>query len=163
MEQLQEGYVQSVAATAGCLFIRQERDMFGMDAMLVRPSATPSGEETSFYVQLKSTTMISPSAAAEDFTYRFNKREYMTRLAALRRTVKAVLIVMAVPPGQADWTDVQPSHLAVKQACYWICLEGYEVPDIQKPSIKIPTINLFDARALTAIMGRIERGEPLRD
>jgi len=163
MEQLQEGYVQSVAATAGCLFIRQERDMFGMDAMLVRPSTDPAGEETSFYVQLKSTTMVAPSADAEDFSYRFNKREYMSRLAAPRRTVKAVLIVMAVPPGQADWTDVQHSHLAVKQACYWICLEGYEVPDMQKPSVRVPTANLFDAQALTAMMGKIERGEPLHD
>ncbi|MEN8649701.1 DUF4365 domain-containing protein [Streptomyces sp. 21So2-11] len=163
MEQLQEGYVQSVAATAGCLFIKQERDMFGMDAMLVRPSTTPVAEESSFYVQLKSTTMIAPERAAQDFGYRFNKRIYMDRLAAPRRSIKAVLIVMAVPPGQADWTRVEHSHLTVRQACYWICLEGYPVPEVEKPSAKIPTANLFDAEALTAIMGKIERGEPLHD
>ncbi|MFJ4620345.1 DUF4365 domain-containing protein [Streptomyces sp. NPDC088812] len=104
MEQFQEGYVQCVAATAGCLFIKQERDMFGMDAMIVRPSVDPFGEETSCYVQLKSTTQIAPRAGIASFSYRFGHRSYMERLALPRKGIKSRLVVMALPRGQAEWT-----------------------------------------------------------
>ncbi|ASQ96491.1 MULTISPECIES: DUF4365 domain-containing protein [Streptomyces] len=164
MEQLQEGYMQSIAATAGCLFIKQERDMYGMDAMLVRPSSDPLGEETSFYVQLKSTTQISPRASAASFSYRFEQRSYMERLARPRKGIKSLLVVMAVPKGQLDWTSAQHSHLEVRQACYWASLEGSEIPEgVEKPYARISTVNLFNAEALSAIMTKIERGEPLND
>ncbi|TXS67290.1 DUF4365 domain-containing protein [Streptomyces sp. sk2.1] len=161
MEQLQEGYMQSVAATAGCLFIKQGRDMFGVDAMLVRTSSDPLGEEASFYVQMKSTTQIAVDGSTESFRYRFEKRDYMERLVRPRMGMKSLLIVMAIPKGQAQWTRTAHTHLEVKQACYWISLEGMTVPPAEKPSVRIPTANLFNAEALTAIMGKIERGEPL--
>ncbi|WP_063771597.1 DUF4365 domain-containing protein [Streptacidiphilus albus] len=164
MEQLQEGYIMDVAATSACLYVKQERDVFGMDAMLVRPSPDPAGEETSFYVQLKSTTQVQPDPTRETFSYQFQKREYMERLAAPRRGVKAILIVMAVPPQQAQWTVAHHSHLEVKQACYWINLEGVQVPTgVQKPSIRIPTKNLFDSSALNILMDSVGRGEPIND
>ncbi|MFJ4869460.1 DUF4365 domain-containing protein [Streptomyces sp. NPDC088757] len=161
MEQLQEGYMQSVAATAGCLFIKQGRDMFGMDAMLVRTSSDPLGEEASFYVQMKSTTQLTVNGEAESFGYRFEKRDYMERLVRPRLGMKSLLVVMAIPKGQAEWTRTAHTHLEVKQACYWLNLEGMTVPAVERPYVRIPTANLFNAEALTAIMGKIERGEPL--
>ncbi|WP_367124752.1 DUF4365 domain-containing protein [Streptomyces phytohabitans] len=161
MEQLQEGYMQSVAATAGCLFVKQGRDMFGADAMLVRTSSDPLGEETSFYVQLKSTTQIAVDDNVKSFRYRFEKREYLERLVRPRLGMKSLLVVMAIPKGQAKWTRTAHTHLEVMQACYWVSLEGTTVPPAQKPSIHVPTSNLFNAEALTAIMKKIERGESL--
>ncbi|MET9920475.1 DUF4365 domain-containing protein [Streptomyces sp. NPDC006435] len=161
MEQLQEGYMQSVAATAGCLFIKQGRDMFGVDALLVRTPSDPLGEEAGFYVQMKSTTQIAVDSSAESFRYRFEKRDYMERLVRPRQRMKSLLVVMTIPKGQSEWTRTAHTHLEVKQACYWASLEGMTVPPAEKPSVRIPTANLFNAEALTVIMGKIEKGEPL--
>src|SRR4051794_30677432 len=81
MEQLQEGYVASVAATAGCLFNKLERDVYGFDVLLV-DKKDPSQQESSLYVQLKCTTSTRPDPTAADFGFRLKKREYFERLAA---------------------------------------------------------------------------------
>jgi hypothetical protein len=52
MEQLQEGYVASVAATAGCAVERIPRDIYGFDVRLVRPMP-PGEEEITILAQLK--------------------------------------------------------------------------------------------------------------
>ena len=52
MEQLQEGYVLSVAATAGCLVETVQRDIYGLDIRFVRQRGS-NLEETSLHAQLK--------------------------------------------------------------------------------------------------------------
>jgi hypothetical protein len=54
MEQLQDGYVTAVAATAGCLAEFIPRDSYGLDVRFVRPGG-PGEEEVLLSAQLKST------------------------------------------------------------------------------------------------------------
>ncbi|GAA4875596.1 hypothetical protein GCM10023203_27220 [Actinomycetospora straminea] len=60
MEQLQEGYVGAVAATAGCSFEIKRKDRYGSDIEIVRPGKN-GGEEVAVKAQLKSTTQLKPS------------------------------------------------------------------------------------------------------
>jgi hypothetical protein len=70
MEQLQLGYVVSVAATAGCLVQPIERDRIGMDVLFIRPGPSEE-EEISVYAQLKSTTTVKPYPVQDNFSFRF--------------------------------------------------------------------------------------------
>jgi hypothetical protein len=163
LEQLQEGYVATVAATAGCSMEVVGRDFFGFDAWLIRPpSAIGAGEETSVLVQMKNTTTIKPDPAKGTFSYQFKERKYFDALAGKRKNTKAIGLIMVSPPEQALWTISEHDFLAVRHCCYWVDLEGYEVgAAVQQPSVKIPTANVFNAAALSAIMERLERGEAM--
>lgn len=162
MEQLQEGYVTSVAATAGCAVEPIPKDSYGFDLRLVRPGRVPSEEEVALLVQLKNTTTIKPDPAKAFFSYQLRKREYLERLAASRKLVKAILLVMVTSPIQADWTVADHDLMAVKHCCYWQSLEGHPVnPSVASPSVRIQTANVFDATALAGIMDRLSRGESL--
>jgi hypothetical protein len=160
MEQLQESYVSCVAATAGCLFSKVERDIIGFDVMLIRPSMDPKEQEVSVYVQLKSSTIIRPDLSKDYFSYQLKKRDYFDRLSTKRKDPKALLIVMTCPPRQAEWTKATHDRLELSHCCYWVCLEGQE-SDAEYPSIRIPTANMFDAVSLTDILNRLDRGDSL--
>jgi hypothetical protein len=160
MEQLQQAYVMSVASTVGCSVTNIDRDMHGIDVEFVRSFADPR-EEVSVKAQLKSTTQIIVDPSREFFKYRFEKRQYFERLAAPRKYKKLILIVMTVNKQQAIWTDCSHDHMHLRHCCYWICLEGRDVPSAAKPYIDIPTANVFDADALTSILDKIDRGESI--
>ncbi|AVH22669.1 DUF4365 domain-containing protein [Nocardia cyriacigeorgica] len=160
MEQLQEAYVAGVAATAGCSFEPTSRDTHGIDARLVRaPDALQ--EEIAVGVQLKNTTMVRPDPSRTEFTYRFNSRHDMEKLAQRRKYNKKILIVMCTSPLQHEWTAVAHDRLHMVHCCYWRYLEGESVPSVNKPTIRIPTANIFDAAALTKILDQLEAGDSL--
>lgn len=159
MEQLQEGYVLSVAATAGCLVERIDRDYYGLDVLFVRPSG-PQSEEISLYAQLKNTTTTTPDLTKPSFGFQFKSRDHFDHLSKPRSTVKAVLLVMVTDPAQANWTTAAHDGLSVRRCCYWVCLEG-EQSDAQYPTVRVPTSQIFSADALAALLDRIERGESL--
>ncbi|MEU7135147.1 DUF4365 domain-containing protein [Streptomyces sp. NPDC046261] len=164
MEQLQEGYVASVAATAGCTMEAVNKDYWGADVQLIRPPRTALEEECMVFAQLKSTTLTLPSAGKEYFSYQFSKRKYFDHMVKPRKHQKAILIVMTVSPRQADWTEVSHDGLVTRRSCYWAYLEGLKVdPDVQKPTVRIPTRNLLDAHSLTRILDKIDRGESLHE
>jgi hypothetical protein len=162
MEQLQEGYVGSVAASAGCMMEPIPKDTYGFDIRLVRPGRTPLDEEVTLNVQLKNTTTTRPDPNQETFSYQLRKREYLERLAAPRKYVKAVLLVMVTSPNQAEWAVADHAAMTTQHCCYWECLEGHLVdPGVAAPTVRIRTKNIFDGPALTRIMDKLSRGEPL--
>jgi hypothetical protein len=63
MEQLQEGYVASVAACAGCTMEPIPKDLYGFDVRLVRPGRRAGDEEVALNVQLKNTTTTQDQIA----------------------------------------------------------------------------------------------------
>jgi hypothetical protein len=157
MEQLQEGYVAAVAAGAGCSMNRVNRDIYGMDVLIVRDGKF-SEEEISIYLQLKNTTTIKPDTSKVHFSYQFHKREHFLRLSRRRRNLKARLVVMVTSPVQAEWSTANHESLSVIFACYWCDLEGMEVPDhVSQPTVRVPTAQLFDSNALTKMLDELEQ------
>ncbi|WP_329789156.1 DUF4365 domain-containing protein [Lentzea sp. DG1S-22] len=162
MEQLQEGYVFAVAATAGCTVEVTKRDIYGTDIRIIRPAAEVNGEEITVLAQLKNTTTVRPDPQKDFFSYQLKKREYFDKLAMPRRGPKAILIVMATTPVQADWTKGSHESLELQYCCYWRSLEGETAADgVKSPTVRIPTANVFDASALTEILDRLDREEEL--
>lgn len=161
MEQLQESYVTAIAATAGCTVQAINRDVHGLDMLIIRPSEAGT-QEVSFYAQLKNTTTTKPDPESDTFPYQFKHRDHLERLAAPRKDPKALLLVMACPPAQAHWSQAVSEELTVRHCCYWAHLEGAAVrPEVQAPTVRVPTANIFDATALRRIMEKLDRGEPL--
>ncbi|MCW7946684.1 hypothetical protein AAW14_33070 [Streptomyces hygroscopicus] len=164
MEQLQEGYVASVAATAGCTMETVDKDYWGADVQLIRPPRSGLEEESMVFAQLKSTTTTCPDGSKDFFSYQFTKRKYFDHMVKPRKNNKAILIVMTMSPRQADWTTANHDGLLTRRSCYWAYLEGVQAPShVQKPTVRIPTKNLLDAKSLNLILDRIDRGESLHE
>ncbi|MEU2425334.1 DUF4365 domain-containing protein [Streptomyces sp. NPDC007851] len=164
MEQLQEGYVASVAATAGCTMETVDKDYWGADVQLIRPPRSALEEESMVFAQLKSTTTTCPDGSKDFFSYQFTKRKYFDHMVKPRKNNKAILIVMTMSPRQADWTTANHDGLLTRRSCYWAYLEGVQAPShVQKPTVRIPTKNLLDAKSLNSILDRIDRGESLHE
>ena len=158
MEQLQEGYVTSVAATAGVTVQNVHRDLHRYDLELVRQPAS-NLEEVTVKAQLKSTTAVTIKPGATHFDYRFDSRDAFESLAMRRSVVKHILIVMLVHPDQRRWSFAHHRAMLTRRACYWMYLEGQIAPQRPlKPVVSVPLNNIFDASALTAILDRIESG-----
>jgi hypothetical protein len=75
MEQRQEGYVASIAASAGRAVEFTRHDLYGLDALIIR-QIDQSREEVSAKTTLKNTTLIKPDPVKPDFSYQFQKREH---------------------------------------------------------------------------------------
>ncbi|MEY9913312.1 hypothetical protein ABIA35_009579 [Catenulispora sp. MAP12-49] len=161
MEQLQEGYVATVAAAAGCTMEFVRRDIYGIDVRLIRPRGVDA-EEIRVDAQLKNSTRVKPNPGASHFSFQFKERSHMAHLTKPRGQAKAILVVMATTGSQKAWTETSHDQHIVRHCCYWMNLEGHEIKDgVKSPSVRVPTANIFDAEALTMILDKLERGEPL--
>lgn len=162
MELLQEGFVASVAATAGCTAEFKHRDVHGFDVLITRPSEAGT-QEVSVYAQLKNTTTKKPDPRKSHFSYKFKDRDNLKRLAGPRNDPKAILLVMTTTAAQMEWTEVSHDFLTLRHCCYWVHLEGMPVdPNVRSPTVRVPTANRFDAAALRELMDKLDRGLPLR-
>jgi hypothetical protein len=162
MEQLQQGCVAAVAATAGCSVEFTHHDRYGFDALIIR-QIDRSREEVSVKAALKNTTLIRPDPARPHFSYQFRERDHLDRLTMARKDPKMILLLMVTTPEQALWTECNHECLTLRRCCYWAYLEGHNVrPGVQHPTVQVPTANVFDSAALTEIMDKLDRGEPLR-
>jgi hypothetical protein len=158
MEQLQEGYVSAVAATAGATAQRVTRDMHKWDLELVRQPDVAL-EETAVRVQMKSTTGVHPRPGDTHFGFRFESRTDFESLAMRRKLQKRILVVMLIHKDQHRWTYAHQRAMLVRHCCYWLNLEGLTAPvKPVRPVVAVPLANVFDATALTAILNRIEAG-----
>ena len=158
MEQLQEGYVFSVAATAGCTVERIQRDVYGIDITILRKGDNYT-EEQMISLQLKCTATFKPDPTKDEFSYQLKHKKTLYELAKKRERIKAVLLVMTTDPDQALWSSSDHDSLAIVNCCYWAYFEGYDADSAPaNPTLKIPTANVFDAGALTHLMDTLGRG-----
>jgi len=157
MEQLQEGYVFSVAATAGCLVETVQRDILGLDVRFIRQRGS-NLEETSLHAQLKNTTTISPDLNKPTFPFKFKQRRHFDHLTKQRSTIKAILIVMVTDPDQSRWSDGDHNSLSVRKCCYWANIEGHN-SKAAYPTVQVPIGQTFSPVALNDILDRIEIGQ----
>lgn len=164
MEQLQVGYVQGVAATAGVLMERHRHDDVRGDVEFIHRPDPDSFRDVSVQAQLKCTTTVIPDPDKGYFSYQFKELRHFRWLADPVDThAKRLLIVMATHRRQELWTNASHRRLEMLYCCYWASLEGMTVGDVAQPTVRIPTGQIFDATALTRILGRQDRGEALND
>lgn len=156
MEQLQEAYVGAVASTAGCAVQPVGRDFFKYDVEFMR-RLDMSVEEVSVRAQLKATTALKFSKDGASFSYQFENREAYDDLVMARSTQKRILLIMLVHHDQNRWTYAHPRALLLRHTCLWLYLEG-QTSSADRPTVSVPTANIFNATALTDMLNRIEKG-----
>ena len=145
MEQLQEGYVQAVAATAGVIAEFRRRDLHKYDVELTRQPDV-SNEEAAVRLQLKATTTSRPRVGATHLSFTLKSTKDLESLAMERTTIKHILVVMVVGADQHDWTEATHEGLTTRHCCYWVnlqrvppCLRAWQVPRCTYHSVRSST------------------------
>jgi hypothetical protein len=82
----------------------------------------------------------------------------------LRKTVLVprILVVHCIPTETRDWLQHTEENLLLRHCSYWVSLKGQpQSASTSSVTVIVPTTNKFTPEAVSEIMERIERGEPL--
>jgi hypothetical protein len=157
METYQVGYLHAVAAAAGCTLAQPFPDN-GIDWHVSHSSIRHGADdEATIKVQLKCTYQVLPQPTARWFSFTLDN-DHLRKLARTRVAVHRILVVMVVPRSVADWVTARPDRIELRHACYWVNLAGHPVTGRRRTNVRIPTSQVFDDRALCAIMTRVGAG-----
>ncbi|MFD6419081.1 DUF4365 domain-containing protein [Streptomyces sp. NPDC060194] len=157
METLQVGYLHAVAAAAGCSLSQPFPDN-GIDWHVSHsaPGHTVDDEVT-IKIQLKCTYQIAPRPPGAAFSFTLDN-PHLLKLARTPVAVHKILVVMLVPRTPDAWLCASHDSLYLRHCCYWVDLAGHPVTGRHRTTVRVPTANVFDDRALRGIMNRIGAG-----
>lgn len=150
--ELSFAYIAALAAHAGYTCQRgPQPDVATVDATI--RSGDASG--TQFDVQLKATA--APSRGADGLRFRLSKKNYNDLVAADRMT-PLLLIVLELPPADADWLKCSVEHLTMRRCGWWASLSGRVPTDGETTTIVIPEDQRIGASGMAPLMA-VARGE----
>jgi hypothetical protein len=157
-EKLQWGYINAVAAAAGCILAQPEIDD-GVDVIARhqasihtdRPDSTARLEiqlkATSSYVNSKSAG-VSAQLSQERWQY-FRAQE-----AALGK----IVVILSMPSSQADWVEASHNAFNINHCAYWVNVSSLPATTAANPTVTAPKSQIFDDQALCHIMARLGQG-----
>ncbi|WP_081900196.1 DUF4365 domain-containing protein [Allokutzneria albata] len=158
MEILQIGYLHAVAAAAKCSIGTPVPDK-KLDWVATHQSSahTAGDDEVTLKIALKATATVPANPASDFFSFTL-KNEHLEYLSYLNPTVNRILVVMLLPPKIEDWIRAGCDYLELRHCCYWVNLSGHKITGRERTTVRVPTNQVFDDRALCAIMERIGSG-----
>lgn len=153
METFQMGLVRTLVAASGSVAAVPEIDE-GVD-LVVSHRSVKHVVEARLEVQLKSTRR-TPGKQGLRFKLERERYDYFRTADP---TVSKIVVVMSVPASQNDWVHATATRLKVRNAAYWVNLDGAPETDAASITLYAPSSQIFDDVALCGIMERIGRGD----
>ena len=149
--ELSFAYVAALAAHAGYTCQRGPLpDVASVDATIRSGDATG----TQFDVQLKATS--APSRGTDGLRFRLSRKNYNDLVAD--RMTPLLLIVLELPPADADWLECTVEHLTMRRCGWWASLSGRAPTDGETTTIVIPEDQRIGASGMAPLMA-VARGE----
>lgn len=150
--ELSFAYIAALAAHAGYTCQRgPQPDVASVDATI--RSGDAAG--TQFDVQLEATS--TPSHGTDGLRFRLSRKNYNDLVVADRMT-PLLLIVLELPPADADWLECTVEHLMMRRCGWWASSSGRAPTDGEMTTIVIPEHQRIGASGMAPLMA-IARGE----
>lgn len=163
--ELSYAYLHAVASAIGvnCVCKNRHADNRGIDADLTcwQHFDDSYKEEIDLKIQLKA-TIKKPSESGAHFSYFFNGAKQYDFLRKETIGQHRLLVVLFLPSNQAEWLNVNPEQLILKNAAYWVSLRGAEASsnDTGK-TVYLPKEQVLTPNNLLAIFEKLSKNEPL--
>ena len=109
---------------------------------------------TQFDVQLKATS--TPNLKTDGLHFRLLRKNYNDLVAD--RTTPLLLIVLELPPADADWLECTVEHLVMRRCGWWKSLLGNDPTDAETITIVIPEKQRIGTSGMALLMAAA-RGE----
>ncbi|MEV6506037.1 DUF4365 domain-containing protein [Streptomyces sp. NPDC051642] len=157
MEMLQDSYLRAVAAAAGCTMAKPEPDD-GIDWVVTHASELHEADcQIDLKIQLKSTWTSEPNPANGFVSVNLSNNR-LKLLARKKVTVHRILVAMIIPEDIAAWVEANHDIFTLRHCAYWRSVTGLEPSGEDHTAVRVPTVRIFDDKALCAIMERIGKG-----
>ncbi|MBN9119758.1 MAG: DUF4365 domain-containing protein [Planctomycetes bacterium] len=157
-ESLSRAYVQAVAARAGAVCSVPDL-AYGIDLTLRAVDETDGFVDAGVLLdlQLKATTNADVRDPA---TIGFDLR--VADYDKLRRPdvpIPRVLVVLELPPDEAEWAAQTVGELILRRTAFWISLRGRPAVDVTTTTrARLPRTNLFTPATVTDLLARVRAG-----
>ncbi|NKL37513.1 DUF4365 domain-containing protein [Rhizobium leguminosarum bv. viciae] len=144
-EALSLAYVHAVAAAAGYVVALKNFDRDGIDVTI----EAGGGFRPKIDAQVKATINLPQST--EVWKFPLNRRNYDHLI--IQTQTPRILVVMHLPPEQADWIKVDINTLMMRNCAYWVCLTGCPATENSaKITVDVPVANKFDVSGLRSLL-----------
>ncbi len=148
-------YVHAIASAAGVACHVMRVDIDGIDVLLVGDSSEGAVRFPKLDVQIKSWT-----GAVQDgdyLRYPLKVENYdVLRLPNDRVYTPAILVLVVMPPSQADWFCMTRTEATLRHCAYWKSLAGMPpTTNSSTVTISVPVDDPFSVEALEKLMERI--------
>lgn len=159
--ELSYAYLHAVASRAGmnCKVENRHGDDYGVDALVDYFDNIPNTYRTdvSLRVQLKATKNKGTETSTHiAYPFKFTKAEHFTRMCTDSGEPHRILAVLFLPDDPSAWLTCSPSELVLKNAAYWVCLYGADVPTTTtSKTIYLPKQNLLTPDSLVELCREI--------
>ena len=111
---------------------------------------------TQFDVQLKATS--KPDKTNDGLHFRLSRKNY-NDLAAPRVT-PLMLVVLELPPSEADWLACTVEHLTIRGCGRWTSLSSRAPTDTESKTIVIPATQRIGVSGIAPLMALQRRQTP---
>ena len=143
--ELSFAYLAALAAYAGYICQRgPQPDVASVDATI--RSGDASG--TQFDVQLKATS--TPNQGTDGLRFRLSRKNYNDLVAD--RMTPLMLIVLELPPTDADWLECTFEHVVMRRCGWWTSLSGHDPTEGETKTVVIPDEQRIAASGLAPLM-----------
>lgn len=160
-EQFSYAHVYAIATAAGYSFQLAPRplDYDGIDAIIAGRDEANSIRYPRLELQVKSTS--AEIISLESIRYPLAIKNYDDLRVEHLQTPR-ILVLVLLPATLQDWTRQSEQELCLRQAAYWISLQGQPPSQNQTTvTLSIPRQNILNVDALQGIMRRVAAGERL--
>ena len=152
-EGLSLAYVKALAARAGFSTAVPEPDRDSVDVRIMAGGP----RRPALDLQLKATADL---AEAQDGFRRFRLRIKNYDDLRVETQTPRLLVVLDLPPEEAQWMTVTTEELVLRRRAYWMSLQGHEeVVRQETVTVRIPEGNVFDVATLQTLMERSRSGD----
>jgi hypothetical protein len=149
-----ETFIRALAAAANLDALRCDRDRVGVDWTLRYPGFGGGRGFPLIDVQVKSWS--DPRGGEVAWRYPLEVKNY-NWLAGRDYLVPRFLFLVIVPKDPADWVDITPERLLLRNAAYWACFHtALPLPGRKRSStytVPVPRANLLGVSALHRLFG----------
>lgn len=162
--ELSYAYLHAVSAAAGfeCCVAGRLADKNGIDAQVkVYGEIAGPGTLTDVAVEVQLKATYTPLAVIEN-RISFNRLtvDQYDQLRTSRPKLDRFLVLLHLPPEQADWLRVSPDQLVARNCAWWVSL--WNAPpsnNTANQTVYLPRDNLLDVDGLRSLMVRVAREE----
>ena len=151
--ELSFAYLHALAAQAGYTCQPGPRpDVDSIDAII------KSGDRsrTQLDVQLKATS--TPRRRDDGLHFKLQEKHYNDLCAD--RSVPLILVVLVLPPDEAQWLECTTEALTIRRCGWWESLSGREPIGARSKTITIPTNRRIGPRGIKAVMAHVKGENP---
>lgn len=158
-EALSRAFIHAIGGRAGVIVRIGERAFdYGIDGSLHEVKFREGGGkvESGFAVdfQLKSTT--NWQIDNDHIVYDLEVHTYNDLVGRDPDATTCFLILLCLPPEQAEWLSASENRLRLSKSCYWIRLDGERSDNARTHRIRIPRANLLTTDSIGTLL-RLER------